>query len=167
MDRETDRTADVVPATLEHEMRLINEAIALVASGAATRRTVVAGLRLGDELLETAQRMADEAGVRLVPLWHADEHGIDIAVERRPAVTDAAPAAVSSRTTRASAGSSPGISAARATRSRTSPPPRTPPVRSTAACGRRSSCSTSTCPATPVGTCCAGLPSPRPARRRS
>ena len=67
MERGTDRTADAVPATLEHEMRLINEAIALVASG-RTRRTVVAGLQLGDQLLPSAQRVADEAGVRLVPL---------------------------------------------------------------------------------------------------
>jgi len=84
MERGTDRTADVVPATLEYEMRLINEAIALVASG-RTRRTVVAGLRLGDQLLPSEQRVADEAGVRLVPLWHADEHGVDIAVEQNPA----------------------------------------------------------------------------------
>ena len=84
MERGSDRTADVVPATLEHEMRLINEAIALVASG-RTRRTVVAGLQLGDQLLPSAQRVADEAGVRLVPLWHADEHGVDIAVEQSPA----------------------------------------------------------------------------------
>ena len=81
MDRATDRTADAVTATLEHEMQLINEAIALVASG-TTARTVVAGLRLGDQLLPSAQRMALQAGVRLVPLWHADEHGLDIAVER-------------------------------------------------------------------------------------
>jgi hypothetical protein len=81
MERPTDRTADVVPATLEHEMRLINEAIALVASG-TTPRTVVAGLQLGDQLLASARRMADTAGVRLVPLWTADEHGLDIAVER-------------------------------------------------------------------------------------
>ena len=65
-------------------MRLINEAIALVASG-QTRRTVVAGLQLGYQLLPSAQRVADEAGVRLVPLWYADEHGVDIAIERSPA----------------------------------------------------------------------------------
>jgi len=29
--------------------------------------------------------VAEEAGVRLVPLWHADEHGVDIAVEQSPA----------------------------------------------------------------------------------
>jgi diphthamide synthase (EF-2-diphthine--ammonia ligase) len=84
MDRASDRTADAVPATVEHELRLINEAIAMVASGAAPR-TVVAGLQLGDQLLETAQRMADQAGVRLTPLWHADEHGLDIEIDRGPA----------------------------------------------------------------------------------
>jgi hypothetical protein len=81
MEGGTDRTAKVVPATLEQEMRLINEAIALVASG-RTHRTVVAGLQLGDALLEPARRIADEAGVQLVPLWYADEHGLDIAIER-------------------------------------------------------------------------------------
>ena len=28
------------------------------------------------------QQLARSAGVRLVPLWHADEAGVDIAVER-------------------------------------------------------------------------------------
>jgi hypothetical protein len=28
--------------------------------------------------------MALQAGVRIVPLWHADEAGVDIAVERIP-----------------------------------------------------------------------------------
>jgi hypothetical protein len=81
MDHPDDRTADVVPVTLEHEMRLISEAIAFVASGGAPR-VVVAGLRFGDGLLHSARRVALEAGVRIVPLWHADEAGIDIAVER-------------------------------------------------------------------------------------
>jgi len=35
MNEAEDRTADVVPATLEHEMSLIREAIALVATGDA------------------------------------------------------------------------------------------------------------------------------------
>ena len=81
MDRNPDRTADAVPAALEQEMRLINEAVALVASG-TTPRAVVAGLLLGDQLLESAQRVADQAGVRLIALWSADEHGLDIAFER-------------------------------------------------------------------------------------
>ena len=81
MDQAEDRSADVVPATLEHEMGLIREAMMLVATGGAPR-AIVAGLRLGDALLRPARKMALEAGVRLVPLWAADERGVDIAIER-------------------------------------------------------------------------------------
>lgn len=81
MDHADDRTAEAVPATLEHELRLIEEAIAFVASGGAPR-VVVASLRLGEALLGPAQRVAREAGVRILPLWRADEAGLDIAIER-------------------------------------------------------------------------------------
>jgi hypothetical protein len=81
MDQPSDRATEVVPATLEKEMRLIREAIALVASGRAPR-TVVAGLQLSEALLAPAGQMAAEAGVVLVPLWHADDSGADIAIER-------------------------------------------------------------------------------------
>jgi hypothetical protein len=81
MNRPGDRTAEAVPGTIEREMRIILEAIALVASGGSPR-TIVAGLRLGDELLHSARRVALEAGVRIVPQWRADEAGIDIMVER-------------------------------------------------------------------------------------
>jgi hypothetical protein len=67
--------------TLEREMRLVREAIAVVADGVSPRVTV-AGLRLGEQLLDPGRRLAAEAGVRLVPLWHADEAGVDIAIER-------------------------------------------------------------------------------------
>jgi hypothetical protein len=77
----TNGPAEAVPAALEREMALIDDAIALVATGGAPR-VVVAGLSLGDQLLPTAKRMADEAGVRLVPTWGADEEGVQIAVER-------------------------------------------------------------------------------------
>lgn len=76
-----DRTTEVVPTTLEHEMRLVREAISMVASGGAPRVSV-AGLRFGDVLLEPARRLAREAGVDLVPLWSADDAGVDIMVER-------------------------------------------------------------------------------------
>lgn len=77
---QVDRSADVVPRTLELEMQLIREAIAMVASG-ASKRVVVAGIQFGDTLLDSGRRLALEAGVRLVPLWKADDAGTDIAVE--------------------------------------------------------------------------------------
>ena len=81
MDDLEDRTADVVPATLEFEMGLIREASAMVAWGAAPR-VILAGIRFGETLLDPGRRLALEAGVRLVPLWPADEAGADLAVER-------------------------------------------------------------------------------------
>lgn len=81
MDQSTDQSAARVVRTLEHEMNLVREAIAMVASGGAPR-VVVGGLRFGEELLATARGLATEAGVRLVPLWMPDDAGTDIAVER-------------------------------------------------------------------------------------
>ena len=81
MDDVEDQLAQVVPATLEHEMRLIREAIAMVASGGAPR-VILAGINFAETLLDPARRLALEAGVRLVPLWRADEAGADIAIER-------------------------------------------------------------------------------------
>ena len=37
MTNVADRMTDIVPATLDHEMHLVREAIAMVASGAARR----------------------------------------------------------------------------------------------------------------------------------
>lgn len=76
-----DRMAEAVPVTIEHELRLIREAIAMVATGGAPR-VVLAGIRFGETLLDPARRLALEAGVRLIPLWRADESGADLAVER-------------------------------------------------------------------------------------
>ncbi len=81
MDQLADHVADEVARTLEREMRLIRGAIALVASGGAPR-VIVAGLRLGEQLLDSSSRIAREAGVRLVPLWSADEAGVDLSIER-------------------------------------------------------------------------------------
>lgn len=81
MDEVRDQAAQVVPATLEHEMRLIREAIALVASGGAPR-VVVAGIHFGETLLDPGRRLALDAGVRLLPLWRADEAGADLSIER-------------------------------------------------------------------------------------
>jgi hypothetical protein len=77
----TGRAPDDVARILERELRLVREAVALVAQGVSPRVTV-AGLRLGWRLLDPGQRLAAQAGVRLVPLLHADEAGVDIAIER-------------------------------------------------------------------------------------
>jgi hypothetical protein len=81
MDRQADRMDDVVPATLDHELNLVREAIAFVAFGGAPR-VVVGGLRLGEALLAPARQLALEAGVSITPLWTADEAGVDIAIEK-------------------------------------------------------------------------------------
>lgn len=69
-----------VARAIDGDLRLINEAILLVALGAAPR-VIVAGLNLGDTVLDTARRLALEAGVRLVPLWTTDEQHLDVRVE--------------------------------------------------------------------------------------
>ena len=80
MDR-LNRFEDPAARTLEQEMRLVRNAIDMVASG-ASRRVVVASLQFGEKLVEPARGLAAEAGVRIVPLWTTDESGADIAVER-------------------------------------------------------------------------------------
>lgn len=78
--RPGERASEVVPAVLEHEMQLVREAIAMVASGASPRVTV-AGIHFGESLVEPARQWARDAGVRLVPLWRTDEAGVDLSVE--------------------------------------------------------------------------------------
>jgi hypothetical protein len=73
-----------VPEVLDRELQLIREGIALVASGRAPR-TIVAGLRLSEALLDPASRLATQAHVALTPLWRTDDSGLDIAIERLPA----------------------------------------------------------------------------------
>ena len=77
---ETHDPADAVQRQLDREIQLVADAIAMVAGGRSPRVTV-AGLRLGDAVLEPALRLAREAGVRIVPHWTADESGVDISVE--------------------------------------------------------------------------------------
>jgi len=72
--------AGVLTRQLDGELRLVREAILMVASRAASRVTV-AGLLLGAQILGPAERLADTSGVRLIPLWSADEERLDIRVE--------------------------------------------------------------------------------------
>jgi hypothetical protein len=78
--KQTNAADDAVRRRLDHELRLIHEAILMVAAGDAPG-VLVAGLQLGDAILEPARRLALEAGVRLVPLWTTDEQHLDIRVE--------------------------------------------------------------------------------------
>ena len=79
-DTPSDRSADLVPEILEREIRLIREAIALVASGGSPR-VILSNIQFGETLLDPAQRLAADAHVRVVPLWRSGE-GADLAVER-------------------------------------------------------------------------------------
>jgi hypothetical protein len=75
---------DALKRQLDGELRLVHEAILLVAAHGAPR-VLVAGLRLGAQILGPARRLADGAGVRLVPLWTADGERLDIRIEAVPA----------------------------------------------------------------------------------
>jgi hypothetical protein len=79
MERTTAEDA-VLESRLDAELLMVREAIVLVASGQSPR-VAVAGLRLGEAILEPARGIAREAGVRLVPLWTGDERPLDIRVE--------------------------------------------------------------------------------------
>lgn len=81
MDQSADHSAALIERTIDFEMGLVREAIAMV-SGGGSRRVVVAGLHFGDELVNPARGFATAAGVRLVPLWMPDDTGADIAIER-------------------------------------------------------------------------------------
>jgi len=71
---------DALKRQLDGELRLVHEAILLVAAEGSPR-VLVAGLRLGAQILAPAQRLAQASGVRLVPLWSADEAHLDIRIE--------------------------------------------------------------------------------------
>lgn len=83
MNEHTDATFDarLTRSTLEHELRLVDEAVAAVASGGFPRISVV-GLRFGDEVLPAAHLLAESQGVRVIPLPSTDEHGSGLVVER-------------------------------------------------------------------------------------
>ncbi|HYO41748.1 MAG TPA: hypothetical protein VES19_01000 [Candidatus Limnocylindrales bacterium] len=74
------RQDEAVRRRLDGELRLVHEAILMVAAGGAPR-VLVAGLRLGQAVLDPARRLANDAGVHVVPLWTADEQALDILVQ--------------------------------------------------------------------------------------
>jgi hypothetical protein len=81
MDQVNDHVPAKVERTLDLEIGLVRDAIALVARGASPRVTV-AGLRLSAQLLGPARELAAGVGLHVTPLWHTDEDGLDIVIER-------------------------------------------------------------------------------------
>ena len=73
----------VVESAIARELELVRQAVAMVAAG-GSRRVVVGNLRFGAELLPSAEELAATRGVRVVPIWRADDSGADIAVEGSP-----------------------------------------------------------------------------------
>jgi hypothetical protein len=80
MEQTPDRLTTVVSETLERELRLIREACAMVAEG-HSRRVVVSSLRFGHELLGSARAIAEQKGVRVVPLWTIEDATTGLAIE--------------------------------------------------------------------------------------
>ena len=64
----------------ERELRMAREAIAMVASGVSPR-VVIAGIRYGDEILESARRLGLDAGVRVNPIRQQQRQAADLVVE--------------------------------------------------------------------------------------
>ena len=64
----------------ERELRMVREAIAMVASGVSSR-VVVAGISRGEQILEAARRLGLESGVRVNRLVQREAKGTDLAVE--------------------------------------------------------------------------------------
>jgi hypothetical protein len=68
---------------IDIELRMADDAIALLVQGAATR-AIVGGLRFGDALLPEVRRHALGTGVVVEPLPCVDEGLVDLLFQRRP-----------------------------------------------------------------------------------
>jgi hypothetical protein len=76
---------------IDTELRMIVDAVELVRSGASARVTL-GGLQFGDQLLMRARKLAESAGLRVVPVYATDETaGTDLIVERPPEAEGDAP----------------------------------------------------------------------------
>jgi hypothetical protein len=81
VESQIDRSREAVAETLDRELSMIRAAIGLVASGGAPR-VVLAGLQFAEPLLASSRQIAEGSGVRVVPLWTAEERPADLAIER-------------------------------------------------------------------------------------
>jgi hypothetical protein len=64
----------------ERELRMAREAIALVAGGVSPR-VVIAGIRYGEQILDSARRLGLASGVRVNPLRQPQRDAADLVVE--------------------------------------------------------------------------------------
>jgi hypothetical protein len=64
----------------ERELRMVREAIAMVASG-VTPRIVLAGISRGEQILDVCKRLGLESGVRVNRLPQREGTGTDLTVE--------------------------------------------------------------------------------------
>jgi len=74
---------DAFERELESELRMVREAILLIAAGGA-RRVVVANLRHGRVILEPARALASDLGLGVEALSTDDPRRIDIAAALLP-----------------------------------------------------------------------------------
>jgi len=79
--RTTDADWPSTEIAIERELATIRGAIEMVAGGFSPR-VMIGGLRFVEAILPMAQGYAADRGVRLVPLWTADDAGADLQVER-------------------------------------------------------------------------------------
>lgn len=70
MESTSDATSEALGLELEGELRMLYEAILMVATGVSPRVTVV-GLRFGERLAPACTDVAVEAGVRVLPVRSA------------------------------------------------------------------------------------------------
>ena len=80
MDTTTQALGDTGRRLLDHELTIVTDGIAFVASGGAVRVTV-ASLQFGQYLVDAALRLGRESGVRVTPIWSLGDR-VSLAIER-------------------------------------------------------------------------------------
>jgi hypothetical protein len=83
MERVLDAVEGGTELAIARELGIVEGCIAMIAAGAAPR-LVVGGLRFGAELLEPAGRLAVKAGVRVIPVWTAEDETVRALRFERP-----------------------------------------------------------------------------------
>lgn len=81
-DRSHLPTDPALTGRVDIELRMLEDALELVRSGASERVTL-GGLQFGDQILARARKLAARAGLSAIPMYGTDETaGTDIVIER-------------------------------------------------------------------------------------